>query len=412
MSDKKILQILIDDQLSLAELTSLHQSGFAVQRSPHIGNVYPANLAVGQAGIPLILYDRTMSSVDHNYHPTQLIRRGQPHPIDLARPGQKILVPFMEYGFKDHRPANNPSSFHLLQLQKALPKTKIMTYSSYLDMHWELIGPIVRMILARNPLDAFDRYVNKYGVVFHAHRMEGRNVVFLPGKGQGGRALRIPASDLVDQAAELHRFIYLHVDNHQDLEPVAGPLLSLQATALIDSLIESLISGKPDVYHCSGPDMYRYVTKYDGWLNKTLEYLRLLGVDMPEEIRFHVVPTADLRLVTDTDRANGLGRILNVMNNYQNDRAKRKALFQDHSVRPDKNEVERLNRRRIKRAEMIHPWIQDLDVFYDIHEGSFLSQHDLTDRSLFVPDQIKHMTMAELKMTMDQLRELNRLAAA
>jgi hypothetical protein len=412
MSDDKILQILIDDQISLAELASLHKAGYAVQRSPHIGNVYPANLAVGQAGIPLVLYDRTMSTVDHNYHPTSLIRNGQPHPIELTRPDNKILVPFMEYGSKDHRPANNPSAFHLMQLQKALPKTPIMTYSSYLDMHWELIGPIVRMILARNPLDAFDRYVNRYGVVFHAHRMEGRDVVFLPSKGLGGQSLRVPADQLVDQAAELHRFIYLRIDNKQEIEPVAGPLLSLQATALIDTLIESILSGKEDVYHCSGPDMYRYVTRFEGWLNKSLEYLHLLDVPVPDQIRFHVVPTADLRLVTDTDRADWLIRVLNMMNGYQEDRRERKLLFQDRNSKPDAQAVTELNRRRLQRAQNVQPWIESLDLFYQIQDGGFLSQHDLTDRSLFVPDQVAQMTMCELKTTVNQLRELNRLAAA
>lgn len=64
--------ILIHDDISLDELIKINESGGRVLKTPHIGNIYPNNLAIISLGIPTLLYDRTIGTKDENFHPYKL----------------------------------------------------------------------------------------------------------------------------------------------------------------------------------------------------------------------------------------------------------------------------------------------------------------------------------------------------
>ncbi len=54
----------------------IDKSGGRVLKTPHIGNIYPNNLALIALGIPTLLYDRTIGSKDKSFQPHKLIYNG------------------------------------------------------------------------------------------------------------------------------------------------------------------------------------------------------------------------------------------------------------------------------------------------------------------------------------------------
>lgn len=68
--------ILIHDDISIAQLIEIDKNGGRVLKTPHIGNIYPNNLALISLGIPTLLYDRTIGIKDKSFHPHKIVYNG------------------------------------------------------------------------------------------------------------------------------------------------------------------------------------------------------------------------------------------------------------------------------------------------------------------------------------------------
>ena len=89
----KALQLTIDPSQSIETLMGL-QKITSVQRSPHVGNFGPANIALAHAGIECVVVDHTIPSRDKNYFPGSLIVGGES--VDIIDPKDvHKLTPFV-----------------------------------------------------------------------------------------------------------------------------------------------------------------------------------------------------------------------------------------------------------------------------------------------------------------------------
>ncbi len=408
------IKIVIDDQLSLAQLVELMLQGHSIQRSCHIGNVYAANLAVGTAGIPLILYDRTMSEVDVNYHPQLLVRNGRAERLPISNYRSHRFVPFMEFEPGHGFPAANPAALHVQQLRHVLPQTDIHTFSAHLIQMWPRVVPVLRLLMQQlDPKLIFDRLVMPDGQILQARFTDHNLIHFTNRPGDGYRKEVVHRNDLIDLADELHHCVARRVDGNMDFPSVKGPLISLRASAVIDTLVETMITGKYDVYHLSGPDMYRYVGRMQGWLDQVVELLKPMADQLPAgRITLHVIPSADLRLVTDEQNAERLEAVLDVIEQAVTDRQRNRERAQGSLV-PSAEMIAEFRAQKQSRATTVSRLIKVTDVFYDIASANYLNQHDLdplAGRGLYLPERVRQMNMAELDSIMRRLRNLSKAA--
>ena len=70
-------KISIHDDISIADLLVINKRGGVVLKTPHVGNIYPNNLAIASLGIPMLFYDRTLGNKDFNFHPNKIIVGGK-----------------------------------------------------------------------------------------------------------------------------------------------------------------------------------------------------------------------------------------------------------------------------------------------------------------------------------------------
>jgi len=162
----------------------------------------------------------------------------------------------------------------------------------------------------------------------------------------------------------------------------AGWVMPNVFNILMDGVIESLQFKTSDVYHLSGPDMIIYIKMLEGALNTLYE--KLLGhiPGLPEEIRFHVVPVASMRLVTTLDRADKLDRVMMLYLQLRDENREVGATLQAVVSTGDRDALIKQwgMRRRALQGELRAATKACPEIFYDITRGTFVSQYDAMGR--------------------------------
>ncbi|MBI4450180.1 hypothetical protein HY634_03915 [Candidatus Uhrbacteria bacterium] len=275
--------VTIRRDCSLNDLATIHRSGGSVMKSPHIGNMYPNNLAVGALGIPLNCYDRTIGRKDRNFHPHRVICGGRSEVIALDgidrltthaivdRPSQ--LAP--EWFSVGTRVADG----HMAALRAALPTAECVTYTDWLRERADRITAVLEVITDAFP-SIWERLVTPDG---HVVDYRVRNWAVVQQIGVYGVTSDAPSGLIVPNVVNI----------------------------LLDGVLECLSRGVTEVYHCSGPDMVRYIGELEAQLHTLYDTVRTrLGWGLPDTLRFHLVPVAEMRFVVPERRRAALDELV------------------------------------------------------------------------------------------------------
>lgn len=342
------------DDLSLADLCRLDREGQSVTKTPHPGNIYLNNLAVAKLGLRLLFHDRTFGRKDLNFHPHKVIRDGESETIadpDVMMTHARVLHPSRLVD--DHFPVGERVAHcHLNALAEAVPGVRMRLYSEFLVEHEELVHEVLDLCSS----------------------------VIIPPK-QGWK--RVVGEDGRTSVRDLTTWRQIVSEGIYGLRgKTAGWVMPNVFNILMDGVIEALQFKTSDVYHLSGPDMVVYIKTLEGLLNTLYEKLvgRIPG--LPEEVRFHVVPVASMRLVTTLDRADKLNRLVGLYLQLRDENREVGATLQAVTSSEGRGVLIRewATRRKFLQGELRAAAKECPEIFYDITHGTFVSQHDVIDR--------------------------------
>lgn len=139
--------ILIHDDISIAQLIEIDKNGGRVLKTPHIGNIYPNNLALISLGIPTLLYDRTIGIKDKCFHPHKIVYNGIAEQIadpDIFSTHSRVKYQPKNFVLRENFVGRKISDLHLDILRQALPRGNFFTYTQYLKDNKKIASRICK----------------------------------------------------------------------------------------------------------------------------------------------------------------------------------------------------------------------------------------------------------------------------
>lgn len=341
--------VVLRHDLSLQKLVELHRAGHSVVKTPHVGNWYPNNLAVASLGIRMHVYDRMIGTKDENFHPHKLIVGGQ---------GERMADPalLITHARVIRAPSRFPERFpvgsrvldgHMQAIRDAVPGANCVVYTDYLRQHMDKVIAILEPVTGLFP-KYWHQFVDVDGTVSE------RTCI---------------GWDYIKQDG-----IYGLTNDE------SGWLIPNVLNVLMDGVMEARLHDTSVVYHLSGPDMFRYIGKYQKMLIKAHAVLRQKLNWVPEAVELRLVPIAAMRFAVPETRRQALDRFVDEL----------LAIYAWKTARGDKN-THGYNGRQTKATAagsedkkrqqrevlLLEPAAACPDVWYDIEKGSFVSQYDL-----------------------------------
>ena len=337
--------------LSLKDLAALHRAGHSVTKSPHVGNWYPNNLAVASLGIPMNVYDRTIGAKDKNFHPHKLIVDGRGE--EMANPA--LLT---THARVIHAPSWFPERFpvgsrvldgHMQAIRDAVPDANCVVYTDYLRQHMDKVLAILEVATALFS-SLWCRFVNPDGTV-HKRACDGWSHITRTGGIYG-------------------------LTNDE-----SGWLIPNELNVLLDGVLEAALYNERVIYHLSGPDMIGYIGDYAVQLN-TAHYELEHHLDwVPKSMELHVVPVAAMRFAVPETRRQALDAFMDQLLAIYGWRTAR-----GEHIPPDSHGNRKIAALETPEAKTEHRRMKSRlrelaaacpEVWYDIKNGSFVSQYDL-----------------------------------
>ena len=372
--------IVPSTNLSLDDLATLHRDGCHVEKTPHVGNMYPNNLAIAAMGIPLLCVDQTIGAKDTNFHPHRVIVNGAAETISdahkmtsharITHPSTRVPDRFI--------PGECVADAHMLAMQQAFPSASLETTSQRARRCVDIMAPFLEVMTGIAP-QAWQRIVSPNGDV---------------------HTCPPPINWRALQQRGIHG---LSQDASGYIIPNAWNILS-------DGIIGMLTSGNETVYALSGPDMIRYYHRFEADISTWYDAARpYLDTKLPETLTMIMVPVAEMRLVTTKRHAPALDalvdtylahvRILSTFGQRLNGLAGEER----HACLKMLNRERGLSFERIRRAAHDCP-----EIFYCIEEANCLTQYDiLAGEELYVHPWGMQAPMNDVIKMMNFLR-LNR----
>lgn len=276
---------------ALGQLSKEHP----ISRSSHLGNQYPSNLAIISLGVRQMLFDRNTAVKDKNYHPSYVVKGHQARKIgDDSVDKVALFTPLTEPAGK----VATVGEWHFRGLKDKFPDKEIDTFSAKIKRNEGVLEPVLQAVMEHAPQE-FDRYVSSSGVILEKTGEDEDGVEF----SDGQNTVKVARKDLVKSALDLSRI--LHASSHESKAPTEGGVLfSNLVNILVCSLIDVVDSDQLKaqealVYHCSGPDMVKYMLARNKECVRRLdEIYRSVRASLKgtiPAIQMKLVPTADLR---------------------------------------------------------------------------------------------------------------------
>ncbi len=333
------LSISIHEDISIDNLIGIHKKGGVVLKTPHVGNIYPNNLAITSLGIPTLFYDRNLGRKDLNFHPHQLIVDSRSEVI--ADPD--VLV---THAVVNRVPDNMPSAppigtrlvdFHMTAVKNALPRARCFTYTEYIQENAEMTLEVLKIATGQD-------------ASLWARKVDN-----------GGKVTRTAASSW----KEIEKDGIYGLTNQQ-----SGWLIPNPMSILLHNTIDVAKSGSGELYLLSGPDMYKYISGYQGTLSAMFEKIRShSSLKLPDNIVCHVVPVIDMRFIVEKPHMEALNELVD---SYEN------------LLVRDGGSVTKIDLQMM--AETTECLERNVDVFqktifYDIENACCFTQHDLLESS-------------------------------
>ncbi|MDG1949261.1 MAG: hypothetical protein P8J32_00350 [bacterium] len=342
----------VREDLSMADLVRIHGSGGSVIKTPHVGNIYPGNLAVGKLGLRMVFYDRTIGNRDSNFHPHGVILGGR---FERLADETLLTTHTRVLGSSSMAPewfeaGGSMLDGHMRALRAALPNIHAKAYTEWLAEKADDVIDLLRAMTKANPR-IWDRSVLSDGSV---------------------QGFQCDNWDALTQ-----RGLYGLCDANQ------GVLVPNVANVLLLSILEVRERGLSEVYHLSGPDMVVYIRHMLKDLHHLYDAIRhkLPGWRLPETLTFHLVPVADLRWGVPMGRRAELDELvdsfLSAAHNGKSYGARVKAAINGarKKVIAEVAEAREADNLRVQEALRGCP-----DPFYRIEAANCVSQYDLLQR--------------------------------
>lgn len=365
--------------VSLADLMEHSRQGAYVIKTPHVGNIYPNNLAIANLGIPLVLVDQTIGSRDTNFHPHLLIADGEHETVadaDKLTAQSRITTTSKRYPSRFFRGASLADA-HTQSLRDALKRARIQTTSERIREHADLISAYLELMTRAAP-QMWQRTVTSDGDV---HTMRFPPTSWENVLRQGVHAL--PGFD-------------------------SGWIIPNAWNILSDGLIGATVTGRDTVFSLSGPDMIAYAPRLAPDLSRWYDMLRVkLNPKLPETLTIALVPVADMRFVTTRDRAHALDALIDTYLHIQAAKRQAGARFEGLSRADRSAMIHQIETERKKHLHDLQEAMQNCpEVFYRIEDANCFTQYDLLNgKELYVHPWGIHTPIAEV---IDAIRTMRR----
>lgn len=333
------LSISIHEDISIDDLIGIHKKGGVVLKTPHVGNIYPNNLAIASLGIPTLFYDRNLGRKDINFHPHQLIVDSQSEVI--ANPD--VLV---THAVVNRVPDNMPSAppigtrlvdFHMSAVKKSLPGAKCFTYTEYIQENAGVTLEVLKIATNQN-VSLWARKVDSDGAVSRA---------------------------VASSWEEIKKDGIYGLTNQQ-----SGWLIPNPMSILLHNTIDVAKNGSDELYLLSGPDMYKYISGYQETLSSMFEEIRSRSsLKLPDNIVCHVVPVIDMRFIVEKPHMEALNELVG---SYENLLARASG---------DVTQIDLQTTEEVMKCLGINIDVFKKTIFYDIENACCFTQHDLLKSS-------------------------------
>jgi hypothetical protein len=386
------LRIEKDDGLSIDELVRRKAMGFSVLRSAHVGNLSPYNLALADAGIPILSVDHNITGVDRNYMPESIAT--QKSQKSIAALGRLVCRSLAEANALDPSAQDKPQfldDFHIAAARQALPaNAMIMTNTEYLRTNELVVREIVELALKEFP-SIFNRLA-------------------LP---DGSTKKSTNASSLV----KLYGIMQLNDNPREENEAVIMPNI---LDILANFVIESLETEQDVQYHLSGPAMVKYIDSMMPDLQELYSKLRdraSFGPRLPAKLTVKLVPTAEAKFATTLSRRSNLDSLLEAVKAADEEldvlQGARKAFFTSPGAQDSAARREATNQFKDGEAAIdlvVAEKISQIpELLVEPGTSGFITQYDVLDEGgLYVPAINRQASMAELARLSARLGRIQR----
>lgn len=269
-------------KISLDGLLAEANKGISVVKTPHVGNVYPNNLAIAGLGIRMLFYDRTFGKQDYLFHPHMVIVGGKSHIVadpDIITSHNRVTQS------PDCVNGNFPvgefvSDCHMGVLRKSIPIVKAETYTNYIFRHREELLPILQYWTYIMP-SVWKRRVECNGVVSEC---------------------------VIESWEDASRVGVLGI--HSNVE---GLIIPNVYNVALSAVIEALESGIDRQIHLSGPVMIKYIDKMVRDVSLLCDAARKVNTAVPECITMDLVPVASMVFVAPQSRKTLLDELVKLL---------------------------------------------------------------------------------------------------
>jgi hypothetical protein len=341
-------KIIINENISLSDLLVIYKNGGVVLKTPHVGNIYPNNLAIASIGLPMLLYDRTLGIRDTSFHPHKIIVSGKSEiiadPNILSTHSKITCVP--ESHSTCMRVGDSVSNFHSSALRSVFPDLECITYTEYLIKNRQKIVETLKKVTDLYPA-LWYRSVNKEGYL---------------------------SSIAVKSWDDVLRIGIYGVTN--DCE---GLLIPNIVSIFFHGSIDATSSGVNNIYLLSGPDMYKYISTYQDKLASIFEFIKEnAGYELPDYINCHIVPVLNVRFTVDYCNREKIDKLMHLYFDYiklesvlKNNNGLNSDLTQ--SIITDKLSI----KKEIEYCILQSLSILEKTMFYDPSKASCFTQHDM-----------------------------------
>lgn len=353
-------EILIHNDLSLADLIKVSKEGGVVLKTPHVGNIYPNNLLIASLGIPTLFYDRTLGIKDSNFHPDKIIFSGRcesiadPHILTThARVTHIPDIPSTLLEKENITVGTSLVDLHMSAVRRTLPQAHCFTYTEYIQTNKDQVLQVLEKVTELHP-NLWSRTVNEEGETLKSQARDWNNV------------LKEGIFGLTNMKS--------------------GWIIPNPISVLFHGTVDAAKAKVKDVYLLSGPDMYRYIDGYQIGLNEAYDYIRkTLGWDLPETIHCHIIPVIGMRFIIEVGYRDTMDNLVNL---YFKHVSVEKSIRAQATQKADIQSL--IHKKNIIKNEIYSCLKSELEafkttMFYDIEDANCFTQYDLLDsRGLYV----------------------------
>jgi len=360
--------------INLKALAQINRGGGSVVKTPHVGNWYPNNLAVAQAGIHMLAYDRNIGHKDSNFHPHKLIKDGSTERIGCPnkmcthlkvknKPEDEMAQRFF---------ADNVAKGHIKAIRAALPEAEIETFTDYLQRHRQEVLTVIRKVTPHYN-NLWERKVLATGEVFRSHS---------------------PSLNELQQEG-----IYGLTDDQE------GWIIPLEICVLLCGVLEAVDYGVCKLFHLSGPDMKNYV---GSTMREQLNNMYELTLDelsrLPQKLEFNIVPVSHMRLAVPTSRQEKLDGLVESYLQLQQAEESFGSRIQSADPSERSEVIREVEREREEKQDQLRAAVKQCpEVFYNVERGRYFSQYDILEEDLYLHPWGLKATMKELKDMLDTI---------